>query len=560
MAEAVAEAIADGRHLVVQAGTGTGQVARLPRAGHPVGRADAWWPPPPRRSRTSWPARTCPFLAEHLDRPFAFAVLKGRSNYLCRQRLDEADRRRRPARRSTAWTTGRRAVDASCTSSPTGPRPPPTGDRAELAREPSAGAWAAVSVGARRVPGRGQAARRASDCFAEDGPRSGRRRPTSSWSTPTSTASHLAAGGAVLPEHDVVVIDEAHQLEDIVSATCGRRADRPAASPPWPASSGRSSTTRPSATTLERPATALAAALADRRRPPPARRARARDLDAGAGRRPQRLDEAVRRAAQRSTRRRRPTSPTRKAAGHEGRRPRCIDDIDVAIEPDPRRGRWVEEPGDEPVPPGRADRRRRRAAPSGLWEHRTAVLTSATIPPGLAERLGLDRRRRSTSSTSAARSTTRPTPSSTAPPTCPTPASRGYEEAAARRARGAHHGRRRAHAGPVHQLPGHGGRGRRAPRRAARRPVLTQGDLPKPALVAAFADDESTCLFATMGFWQGVDVPGPRRCRWSPSTGCRSPAPTSRCSRPAASGPGPTPSASSTCPGPPRCWPRAPAG
>ncbi|MST32082.1 ATP-dependent DNA helicase, partial [Acidimicrobiaceae bacterium USS-CC1] len=40
-------------------------------------------------------------------------------------------------------------------------------------------------------------------------------------------------------------------------------------------------------------------------------------------------------------------------------------------------------------------------------------------------------------------------------------------------------------------------------------PVLTQGDLPKPALVARFAAEEQTCLFATMGFWQGVDVPGP---------------------------------------------------
>jgi ATP-dependent DNA helicase DinG len=39
--------------------------------------------------------------------------------------------------------------------------------------------------------------------------------------------------------------------------------------------------------------------------------------------------------------------------------------------------------------------------------------------------------------------------------------------------------------------------------------ILTQSDLPKPALVAAFTADEATCLFATMGFWQGVDVPGP---------------------------------------------------
>ena len=39
--------------------------------------------------------------------------------------------------------------------------------------------------------------------------------------------------------------------------------------------------------------------------------------------------------------------------------------------------------------------------------------------------------------------------------------------------------------------------------------LLTQRDLPKPALIRAFSDDESSSLFATMGFWQGVDVPGP---------------------------------------------------
>jgi ATP-dependent DNA helicase DinG len=40
-------------------------------------------------------------------------------------------------------------------------------------------------------------------------------------------------------------------------------------------------------------------------------------------------------------------------------------------------------------------------------------------------------------------------------------------------------------------------------------PIYTQSDLPKPALVARFAAEEQSCLFATMGFWQGVDVPGP---------------------------------------------------
>ena len=40
-------------------------------------------------------------------------------------------------------------------------------------------------------------------------------------------------------------------------------------------------------------------------------------------------------------------------------------------------------------------------------------------------------------------------------------------------------------------------------------PILTQADLPKPALVSAFQGEERSCLFATLGFWQGVDIPGP---------------------------------------------------
>jgi ATP-dependent DNA helicase DinG len=39
-------------------------------------------------------------------------------------------------------------------------------------------------------------------------------------------------------------------------------------------------------------------------------------------------------------------------------------------------------------------------------------------------------------------------------------------------------------------------------------PILGQDDYPKPALIERFTDDPESCLFATMGFWQGVDVPG----------------------------------------------------
>ncbi len=42
-------------------------------------------------------------------------------------------------------------------------------------------------------------------------------------------------------------------------------------------------------------------------------------------------------------------------------------------------------------------------------------------------------------------------------------------------------------------------------------PILVQDALPRPVLLERFAADEPTCLFATMGFWQGIDVAG-RTC------------------------------------------------
>jgi ATP-dependent DNA helicase DinG len=40
-------------------------------------------------------------------------------------------------------------------------------------------------------------------------------------------------------------------------------------------------------------------------------------------------------------------------------------------------------------------------------------------------------------------------------------------------------------------------------------PVLAQGDDQLPTLVSQFAADPATCLFGTLSLWQGVDVPGP---------------------------------------------------
>ena len=134
------------------------------------------------------------------------------------------------------------------------------------------------------------------------------------------------------------------------------------------------------------------------------------------------------------------------------------------------------------------------------------MLTSATVPLGLGQRLGLP-----------AGGYDELDAGQPLPLPGPCPAVRGQLAARPpparvgagppRRARGADHRGRRPDTGPVHQLALHAGRGRGAAGRLDV-PVLAQSDLPKPALVESFRDDEATCLFATLGFWQGVDVPG----------------------------------------------------
>ena len=86
MAQAVGSSIDSGRHLVVQAGTGTGKTLGylVPAivAGKRVVVATAT-----KALQDQLAAKDLPFLEAHLGIPFDWAVLKGRSNYLCTRRL-----------------------------------------------------------------------------------------------------------------------------------------------------------------------------------------------------------------------------------------------------------------------------------------------------------------------------------------------------------------------------------------------------------------------------------------------------------------------------------------
>lgn len=497
MAAAVSTAVVSGRHLVVQAGTGTGKtLAYLVPAilsGKRTVVATAT-----KALQDQLAGKDLPFLTEHLDRPFTWAVLKGRSNYLCRQRLDEAMDGEVQLSLGASLDPADKPSTADLQELAEWAGTSPTGDRAELAREPRAATWAAVSTGSEECPGASKCPR-GEDCFAEDA------RQAAALADVIVVNTHLygtniAAGGAVLPEHDLVVFDEAHQLEDTVSETTGAEL-----------TGGRFTALAHVVGGIiddeaikeglsgagERLGVALAPLVGSR-----LRRGLSDDLASVLAAARSRLDDAT-------SALRRIDSDVTDVKTRKERALKAVTtlqgDIDVTMNLTPAVVAWVEQPGREP---------RLCVAPLDVapvltefvWDHRTAILTSATIPPGLADIVGLPAEEVDEMDAGSPFDF-----ASDALLYCaahlPDPRQPGYEAA--------------MHEELQALIAAAGGRtlalftSYRAMQAAADvlrdelgTPVLVQGDRPKPALTEAFAADEATSLFATLSFWQGVDVPG----------------------------------------------------
>lgn len=493
MAAAVAEAISGQRHLLAQAGTGTGKswaylVPAILSGGRTVVATAT------KALQDQLANKDLPFLAEHLDRPITYAVLKGRSNYACRQRLREVSGEGQLAldglaERASATELATLKLWAATSL---------TGDRAELPAEPSAAAWAAISVSAQECPG----ARKCPSgdaCFAE----AARRQAAEADVVVVNLhllGLDLATDGAILPPHDLVVVDEAHQLEDIVSDTCGLEL-----------SAGRFlNLARSVRAILDDPAVVddvetsgnlLAAVLADhadrrlRSLPPEVAdalvliRSRLDRVSAAVRALPDDGPEDVKARKDRAV----------QLAGH------LAGDVALAQAVPETSVSWVEGPASFP---------RLRVAPldvaellrARLWDAGPTVLTSATLPVGLGDRLGLRPAEHEALDVGS------PFDYQThgllyCAAHLPDPRSAAFDPAVHAELEaliGAAGGRTlalftsyRAMDAAVEALRG------KLPG-----PLLSQRDLPKPALVAAFTEDESASLFATMGFWQGIDVPG----------------------------------------------------
>jgi ATP-dependent DNA helicase DinG len=529
MAQAVADSISGGRHLVVRAGTGTGKtlgyLVPAVLSGKRVVVATAT-----RALQDQLAAKDLPFLDRHLGRPFAWAILKGRSNYVCVQRLAEVAP---PGAAPTAVATASPATlveGGTPVAAPGGTGPPPsaqlaldglaeradptelaaiaawaattaTGDRAELDTEPSDATWAAVSTTSRDCPG-AQRCPRGDRCFTE----AARARAAQADVIVVNLHLYgldLASDGAILPEHDVTIIDEAHVIDDIVSATTGVEIGPGRFSHLGRLLRGILADAGDTITGVLDSAGVLTGALAahrDQRITAPLPDALAGAL-AALRRRAEAAQVALRNipdtAGDDVTAR---TIRARQAATA------LLDDLDAVAAPSDAHVLFVTGPEHAPAlrlaPLDVAGLLRER-----LWSRRPAVLTSATLPPGFGPHIGLPQRPDDLLDVGSpfdypangliycAARLPRPTDARWA--------DAAIDELAA-------------------LIDAAGGRtlalftSYRAMDRAveALRPrlpfsLLAQGDQPKQALVERFAADPETCLFATMSFWQGIDVPGP---------------------------------------------------
>jgi ATP-dependent DNA helicase DinG len=221
LADAVALALGAGEHLLAEAGTGTGKsLAYLIPAlesGQRVVVSTAT-----KALQEQLLTKDVPVAAAALGRDVRVAVLKGRQNYLCRNGLQGFG--------LLGAQLFPRAEDAAAFDAMRGwIETTETGDRAELEVEPPGAVWAEIAVGADRCLGRLCAF--TGVCFSE----AARERASHAELIVVNHALYFADLGlrsrtdspAVLPEHDAVVFDEAHRLEESAATWLGGRVSMP---------------------------------------------------------------------------------------------------------------------------------------------------------------------------------------------------------------------------------------------------------------------------------------------------------------------------------------------
>lgn len=218
MAEAVAAILEDGGVLLAEAGTGTGKtMAYLVPAilsGHRVLVSTGT-----KNLQEQIYGKDVPALREALGIPFTATCMKGRANYLCLHRFEEYRSRQgvRGTRQSSDDAIFLPVIEAWLPQTQ-------TGDRAELAELPEDLAlWHEVSATAETCLGAD--CPRYSECYVTQ------MRQRAAESDVVIVNHHLlcadaavreSAYGEVIPSCGQLVVDEAHQLEDVATQYFGK--------------------------------------------------------------------------------------------------------------------------------------------------------------------------------------------------------------------------------------------------------------------------------------------------------------------------------------------------
>lgn len=234
MVRRIEAALHDERPIAVQAGTGVGKTFGYltPAIAHAVATHDKVVVVTSSIAlQDQLASKDLPFLQAHHPDPFSWLVLKGRSNYLCESQLHEVRKVVRGEDQGALDLTAADSVVIEAQQSLLDrvdreqlakilawSRRTTSGDRAELGSvleaEPDAATWAAVSVAPGACPGADRCAH-GEQCLYEK-----RKRKAFSATVLVVNAhlygAHLALGGDLLPDHKVVVIDEAHEFVDAV--------------------------------------------------------------------------------------------------------------------------------------------------------------------------------------------------------------------------------------------------------------------------------------------------------------------------------------------------------
>ncbi|MFB3828137.1 MAG: ATP-dependent DNA helicase [Bryobacteraceae bacterium] len=215
MAEAVEAALADGRHLIVEAGTGTGKTLAYLVPALLSGRRIVVSTGTKNLQEQLY-FKDVPFLQQHFPRPLSVCYMKGRANYACRQKIYDAEKE--PVLAGLEEVADFQIIREW-------EKTTEAGDRAEIRTLPeSSTAWGRVDARGEMCTGR--KCPQFDRCFITMMHRRAQESDVVIVNHHLFFADLAIRGetgeGGILPEYHAVVFDEAHEIEDVAAQYFGR--------------------------------------------------------------------------------------------------------------------------------------------------------------------------------------------------------------------------------------------------------------------------------------------------------------------------------------------------